>query len=573
MIGEKYTEPHELMQDFPEFNPEKGHCGAILYNENGKIYVDPSESHILVDGRTGMGKSLCISTPFVISNLLGKECVIIADPKGEIHERTVHIAQKSHKVIVINLRDALYSKDGYNPLMLAYYYYKKGDAVSLDLADTLIMDLAFTLYPLSNDEEPYWIESSRTLFSGLVRSLFEKGDESEITLDSIANMCEVSEETMGSSTVIKKFSEEFEPTSIVRRQLSSYANAPRDTRGSTHVVAANGISIFGRNNGLIHLLSEDTIDIAHLDVDERPLAVYIIIPDEVEVYDQIACVLIKQLTTHFIRLAHDKYNGRLPCRVNIILEEVSIIGKSIPNLDRLLADSRSRNIRMMLITQNAQTQLSDLYGKSKAASILSCIGLTYAFSNNDLEAMAMYSARCGCKCDDLNGLSKDLLISPTQLSAMGKFTALVLIENRYKYIYRFSPYYELFPLEEKHDMIEKILFTKETHPHHVFDLKGFVEQRHKKENEEMFRSFFDRNESFHPPFSDIPSIKPNDEELINIIDEIDGIDEIENELDNKNDCSTDVKSNADGSPNDDESQKRPSIDDLITCCDEAWKNL
>lgn len=532
MSSERYTEAYEIERDFPELDTDNGVCGSVVYCKGKHIYVDPSEAHILVDGRTGMGKSLCVSTTYAINCLLCSENIVVIDPKGEIHERTIHIARKKHKVIVINFRDPEFSKDCWNPLFSPYCNYNKSNPKCKDLADSQITDTAFCLFSLNENADPFWDEAARTLFSGLVRGLFEKGDKSEITLDSIACMCEMSEETLNGSTLIKHFADQFDPTSIVRRQLSSYVNAPKDTRGSIHSVFANGISIFGRNNGLIKLLSNDTIDIEHLDVDEQPLALYIIIPDEVQTYDQLAALLIKQLLTHFIRLAYDKYNGHLPRRLNVILEEMSIIGKSIPDLDRVLSAGRSRNIRMMLVTQNAQSQLSDIYGKSKAEAILSCIGITYAFSNNSLEAMTNYSNRCGYRYTYDYGFNKDLLISPTHLSAMSRFTALVLIENKYKYIYKFPSYFEIFPQNENTELNDPPKATKETSPHHVFNLKKFVEKKLEADRDKMFldMGLFGKPETNPPPFFSAPERDINETELMKMIETID-VDDDDDDID------------------------------------------
>ena len=97
----------------------------------------------------------------------------------------------------------------------------------------------------------------------------------------------------------------------------------------------------------MEMLGEDDLDILALDV-EKPFAIIIITPEETDVYSQLAGILISQVSQHLIRIAQER-GGRLPIRVNFILEELGSVGKSIQSLPFLLVASRSRNIRMMLI--------------------------------------------------------------------------------------------------------------------------------------------------------------------------------------------------------------------------------
>src|SRR5699024_5536066 len=150
----------------------------------------------------------------------------------------------------------------------------------------------------------------------------------------------------------------------------------------------------------------------------------IITPDETDVYDTLSGLLVSQMSQNLIRIAQDK-GGRLPIRVNIILEELGSVGKSIPTLPNLMVASRSRNIRLMLVLQS-YTHRIDGYGKSKSETINSCIGITIGFSTNSWETLTEWAQRCGEKQIEINGhIVKEQLITATQLAAMPIGTALI----------------------------------------------------------------------------------------------------------------------------------------------------
>ena len=244
-----------------------------------------------------------------------------------------------------------------------------------------------------------------------------------------------------------------------------------------------------------------SLGINELDMEEKPLAIYCIIPDETNTYDSLAALFVSQLTQHFIRLAHDKYHGRLPIRMNLILEELASVGKSLSNLPNLMVAARSRNIRIMLVLQNGNSQLTDVYGKSKAATINSCVGITFAFSTNSWETLNEWSQRCGERQVEIRGnIVKEPLITASQLAAMPVGTALILINNQYKYVARLPFYNEMFDMSGWHEpSITKRSFVNKSK---AFDMKNYVkQQREKKINEMLNGDSSERTSTPINPFS------------------------------------------------------------------------
>ena len=74
-----------------------------------------------------------------------------------------------------------------------------------------------------------------------------------------------------------------------------------------------------------------------------------------------------QLFNTLCQKADDEYGGRLPVHVRCLIDEAANIGQ-IPNLERLMATIRSREISACLVLQ-AQSQLKALY-KDNADTII-----------------------------------------------------------------------------------------------------------------------------------------------------------------------------------------------------------
>lgn len=502
MRSERYTEVSEITKNFKVADGTNKTAGPIILCHAGTNYYDDSESHIIVDGRTGMGKSGCVSTAYAINVLKAEESLICIDPKGDLYERTAYIAEKKHRVICLDFRNPRRSPDQWNPLLGAYKYYTSSNPEHLDIACSQISEIAHSLYPTVPSADPFWNEAAANYFTGLTYALFDSACDKQINMDSIAEMMDASEIKCNGSFLLKDYVGFLSEDSMAKRHLVTYTSAPNDTRASIHSVAANSLSQFSRSKGLMEMLSQDTVDINNLDVYEKPVAIYCLIPDFHNTYDTLAGIFMSQLTQHFIQLAHDKYSGKLPNRINIILEELSSVGKSISSLPNLMVAARSRNIRLMLVLQDGSSQLEEVYGRSSAATINASIGVTFAFSTNSWTQLNTYSQRVGDRQIEVKGqIIKEPLITACQLAAMPIATALVLINNQYKFITKFPFYNKIFDMSGWH---APTIENKCTTEHITFNLEKCVEEKRAEKVRKALNtsktSSEDTNDTFSPSF-------------------------------------------------------------------------
>lgn len=422
-------------------DPSAG-AGPVLYIDPWGKYSDDSESHIAVVGCTGKGKTQCGSHPFIREILHKRESLVMVDPKGEGYQKNACYIPEDYQVFCLDFRHPGRSPTKWNPLRYPYQLYASDDPDDNDIASSILSELCSSVYPYDGQSDKFWTDASINYAKGITYSLFEKADKEQINLDSVAVMMEQSETRVGISSLLKSFYQDLPSGSLAKRNLATYVTAPEQTRACIHSTASAGLEVFSRSKGLMEMLSDDTLNIMDMDV-TRPFALFIITPDETDVYDSLSGLLVSQFCQHLIRVAQER-GGRLPIRVNIILEELGSVGRSIPALPNLMVAGRSRNIRLMLVLQS-NSQLIDVYGKSKAETINSCIGITIGFSTNSWETLTEWSHRCGERQITVGGhLIKEPLITAAQLAAMPSGTALIMVDNRYKFITHLPFYDEMY---------------------------------------------------------------------------------------------------------------------------------
>jgi len=484
--SEAFTSAGQIKKAFKRTDHPSGTAGPIVFSEAGVNYYDDSEAHILVDGNTGKGKSACVSNPTVYHILQKGESGIFIDPKGDLYRKTLSLAKKNHQVICYDFSNPGCSPDRCNLLTDIYESIRSEDQEERDRGNSDLSEFTESIYPASSHNEKFWSDTAQNLFRGLCHALFELGEPEQVHLESISCMLDDAQKRNGASMLLKDLYESLPETSLARHHLASYVHAPNETRSSIHCVAEDGLSVFSRSHGLKQMLGSNTVRIRDLDISEKPIAVYIIIPDETSTYDFLAGVLVSRYVKHFIRLARDKYNGRLPCRLNLVLEELASVGKSLTDLPNWMAAARSRNIRIMMVLQNGMSQLADIYGQSKAAAINSCIGITYAFSSNSWPSLNEWAQRCGERQVERGGhVINEPLITASQLNAMPVGMALILHNEGYKYVTRLPFFDEMYDFSDDENVPKSKMRCPEVQ-FSLFDMKKWLMDRKKSQLKDLF---------------------------------------------------------------------------------------
>ena len=487
MRSEKWTDTQEIKRILVSGDTKQG--GPLLYSENGTHYCDTSESHVLITGKTRSGKTSTGVKNYIRNEIEAGHCVVSIDPKGEIMRSVLPYAKNTHNVIILDFRHPSSSPDRWNPLESPAVLFQSGEPESMDIASTMVSSFASQLYPTDVNADPFWNLSSATLVEGVIYTLFELCNVEYCNLSSIIKMMESLETKIGTSFLLKEFTTALPEESLARKAFSSYNNAEGPTRASIHSVCATGLAPFSRSRGIKKMLSNGTVRIHELDVAEA-FFVDIILPDESsEVYGSIAGLFVSQVTEHLIRLAEDKYNGKLPRKTTIFIEELASVSGAMKNLPRLMSTALGRNISICLVLQDPYSQLQDLYGPAKAKAIQANVGVTIAYSTNDWESLRALSAQCGERELDWDGRTvNEPLITPHQLAALNTGCCLILLQNRYKWVTKIPFYSDAFQvnLEELSNCVfeEKPLVS----PGKIFDMEEFVKEKRRLQIEKMMQT-------------------------------------------------------------------------------------
>lgn len=454
--------------------------GPMFLYKDGEKYIYGKEGHTIALGVSGSGKTRRFMLPMLRSFIEANESFIVPDPKGDLYEQTAGYAEKSHKVYKIDFRH-IFESMCWNPLYAPYELYISGDPVKKQVAIEMLDELAHILYS-TDVKDPFWPESARSLFLGVCYALMEKGEKEQVTMAGIHKFITQGDERFGGGTYLKEFVKMLPAESQAAMLLKSYSTTASETAAGIRSSCLEGLNMFARSEGLVEMMGYDDLQINSLD-GETPTAIYIIIPDETPIYDKLAGVLISQLMNHYVRMAQDKYHGKLPCRMNVCLEELGNIGGAISNLAHLMSAGRSRNIRIQMILQSL-SQLDDIYGQSKAQTITSNADVLIAFRVNHWQTLEELSKKCGEREIDYgNRISKEPLITEIALGAMATGQALVNISGATKFITWLPDYSEVYDCSDWKAPEHKVREPKEQMK--AFDIIDFVKEEKKKQLMEM----------------------------------------------------------------------------------------
>jgi len=345
---------------------------------DGAIYYSDSFDHTLIIGSTGSGKTICEIMPLIFNLGYAGESMVINDTKGELYSNTYDFLNKQgYKIKVINLRDALAS-DGWNPLHLPYKYYINGN---IDLAGDLIENFAKSLTKNLSSKDMYWEKSATAVLTALCYAIIEDApSEQQVHLYSIYNLLvEHGSKNIDRMNSLDLYFQQKPFGNLAKMSYATGSFAKGETRATLFSVLATVIKIFS-DTGIANLTSRTDFELDN--IGKEKTAVFLIIPDEKESRHELASLFIDQCYQALINSAQSFSDGKMPIRVNFILDEFSNM-PPISSISNKITVSRSRNIRFYLVIQDFN-QLKETY-KEQAGTIKSnCTNWIYLLTaDND----------------------------------------------------------------------------------------------------------------------------------------------------------------------------------------------
>ena len=493
--------------------------GIPLINDGKSIWVDNGDSHNIVIGSTGAGKTQDIVHPMVKVLAKNGESMIITDPKAEIYKEHAGLLKAlGYNIIVLNFRDPQRG-NCWNPLALPYKLYKEGNT---DKAMELLDDVASNiLYEEGGNKDAFWEKTSADYFAGLALGLFEDAKEEEVNINSISVMTTIGEEKFGArSSYIKEYFNSKDPASAAYTCASGTVMAAEETKASILSTFKQKIRLFASRENLSEMLATSDFDMTK--IGKEKTAVFMIIQDEKKTYHALATIFVKQCYETLIGTAQETSTGALPIRTNFILDEFQNM-PPLKDITTMVAAARSRHIRLTMIIQNF-AGLEATYGKDVAQTIRSnCNNLVYLLTT-ELAALEEISKLCGekkSKKDDKTASTP--LITVSELQLMKENEAIVIKTRTRPFKTKLKPNWKIDWGTAKYPADEFVTRIKQ--PIHTFDLKSFVQEQQKNK----FMGMLDNNTSnpfggmvgnpFMEQTSSVPKESFNVDELVKKIDE------------------------------------------------------
>ena len=314
--------------------------------------------NVLVVGGSGSGKTRFWLKP----NLL--QChssYVVTDPKGSIVVECGNALLKNgYKVKILNTINFKKSMH-YNPF--AYVHSEKD-----------ILKLVTALMTNTKGEgsggDPFWEKSERLLLTALIAYLHYEAPVEEqnfATLLEMLNTMQVLEDDEEYQNPVDLLFEELakkKPNSFAGRQYKLYKLAAGKTAKSILISCGARLAPFDIQE-LRDLTMYDELQLDTLG--DKKTALFLIMSDTDSTFNFLISMVYTQLFNLLCDKADDVYGGKLPIHVRCLIDECANIGQ-IPNLEKLVATIRSREISACLVLQ-ARSQLKAIY-KDNADTIV-----------------------------------------------------------------------------------------------------------------------------------------------------------------------------------------------------------
>ena len=314
--------------------------------------------NVLVVGGSGSGKTRFWLKP----NLL--QChssYVVTDPKGTIVLECGNAMLKNgYKLKILNTINFKKSMH-YNPF--AYVHSEKD-----------ILKLVTTLMTNTKGEgsggDPFWEKSERLLLTALIAYLHYEAPVEEqnfATLLEMLNTMQVLEDDEEYQNPVDLLFEELakkKPNSFAGRQYKLYKLAAGKTAKSILISCGARLAPFDIQE-LRDLTMYDELQLDTLG--DKKTALFLIMSDTDSTFNFLISMVYTQLFNLLCDKADDVYGGKLPVHVRCLIDECANIGQ-IPNLEKLVATIRSREISACLVLQ-ARSQLKAIY-KDNADTIV-----------------------------------------------------------------------------------------------------------------------------------------------------------------------------------------------------------
>ena len=460
--------------------------------------------NVLVVGGSGSGKTRF----FIKPNLMQMHSsYVITDPKGTVLVECGKLLQrgapkrdkngkvvrnKQGKVIYEPYKIRVFNTINFSKSMhfnpFAYIHSEKD---ILKIVTTLIANTKGE----GKAEDDFWVKAETLLYTALIGYIYYEAPANEqnfATLVEMLNAMEVREDDENFKNAVDLLFDALEqkdPDHFALRQYKKYKLAAGKTAKSILISCASRLAPFDIKE-VREITMYDELDLDKLG-DERT-ALFLIMSDTDGTFAFLISLIYSILFNRLCERADDVYGGRLPVHVRCLIDEAANIGQ-IPNLERLMATIRSREISACLVLQ-AQSQLKAIY-KDNADTIIGNADSSLFLGGKEETTLKSWNSLLGKETIDLYNesvtkgnqeshgqnfqkLGKDLM-SMDEIAVMDGGKCLLQIRG-------VRPF-----LSDKFDITKHpyYKYLSDYDPKNAFNIEDFLSTRFKPKKDERFVNY------------------------------------------------------------------------------------
>ena len=339
--------------------------------------------NVLVIGGSGSGKTRF----FIKPNLLQMHSsYVVTDPKGLLLPETgMALYKNGYKIKVFNTINFAKSQH-YNP-----FQYIRSEKDILKMVNVLMMNTKGE----GKSSDPFWDKAETMLYTALIGYIHYEAPKEEQNfkmLLEMINAMEVREDDEDFKNAIDLIFEDLEkekPDHFAVRQYKKFKLAAGKTAKSILVSCGARLAPFD----IAELREITAYDDLELDtLGDEKTALFLIMSDTESTFSFLISMIYSQLFNLLCEKADDEYGGRLPVHVRCLIDECANCG-TIPNLERIVATIRSREISACLVLQ-AKSQLKALY-KEQCETIIGNMDAQIFLGGSETETLKDLSAVLG----------------------------------------------------------------------------------------------------------------------------------------------------------------------------------
>ncbi len=417
-------------------------------------FVEPI--HTLIVGTTSSGKTSRFVVPSLqlMSMTAAKPSFVITDPKGELYEKDAnHFIEQGYDVKVLDIRDPFASTQ-WNPLTYAFDIYTRSFSLEnevrvhpagdnprsynlvlqrdFDYATTTwfefdgkayadksalendmrvlsrklrddtynaLNDICTTLAPIESDKDPSWERTAQRLIHAVMLAMLEDSRIPELgmtrekyNLYNVQKICNITDSGRDTYATLKKYLFDYRDKFSQVHDLASTALNNAEGTSKNYMGFVSSKTAMFSDAGISFMTEKTEIDF--IDIDEKPTAIFLIIPDEIRVRYPLAILFVTQLYKRLVEKAQSM-GGRLKRNVYFMLDEFGNMPK-FPQFASIMTVGRSRGIFFELAVQS-YSQLYQIYGQEEGKIIKDNCPIQVYIATEDMTTNKEFSELLGKK--------------------------------------------------------------------------------------------------------------------------------------------------------------------------------